>query len=125
MQNNRDPSRILPTAPAPARRRGRPRLAPDQVKKEPLTIRTTRGLKDALTAAATASGRSLAHEIEFRLERSLLADRSKTPDALRHERACAELAELFQIMLNDPERWLPERLLQPVEDQPKAKKRRP
>jgi hypothetical protein len=58
--------------PIPARRRGRPPLAPEEGKRYPLGIRTTKALRDALLSASRASGRSLAQEIEFRLERSFV-----------------------------------------------------
>ncbi len=40
-------------------------------KRYPLNMRTTRELRDTLTAAASQSGRSLAQEVEHRLEESL------------------------------------------------------
>jgi hypothetical protein len=49
---------------------GRPSLPPEQGKRYPVGIRTTKELKDLLQAAATASGRSVAQEIEHRLETS-------------------------------------------------------
>jgi hypothetical protein len=61
---------------------GRPRHYADEVKREPLNIRTTRALKDALVAAARRSGHSLAQEIEFRLWRSLQDDEF---EAMRQE----------------------------------------
>ena len=39
-------------------------------KRHPLSMRTTRALRARLEAAAEASGRSLAHEVEHRLEKS-------------------------------------------------------
>jgi hypothetical protein len=54
----------------PARQRGRPALPTEEVKRHALGIRTTKGLKDALQHAAESSGRSVAQEIEFRLEQS-------------------------------------------------------
>jgi hypothetical protein len=54
--------------PAPARRRGRPALPAEEAKRHPLGIRTTKKLKDLLQRAADSSGRSVAQEIEFRLE---------------------------------------------------------
>jgi hypothetical protein len=56
--------------PSPVRQRGRPALPPEQGKRYPIGIRTTKALRDALLNASRASGRSLAQEIEFRLERS-------------------------------------------------------
>jgi hypothetical protein len=56
-------------------RRGRPRLPEGEGKRYPLGIRTTKELRERLEAAAKASGRSLAQEVEFRLERSYEQDR--------------------------------------------------
>lgn len=56
-----------PYASAP---RGRPKLPAEQGKRHPLNIRTTRELKDLLRRAANSSGRSVAQEIEVRLEHS-------------------------------------------------------
>ena len=50
--------------------RGRPSKG-DLAKRSPLALRTTKALKEALINAAAESGRSLAHEIEVRLEASL------------------------------------------------------
>lgn len=52
------------------RPRGRPALPPEEGKRYALGIRTTRNLKDLLQKAADSSGRSVAHEIEHRLENS-------------------------------------------------------
>ena len=60
---------------------GRPRLAPGEGKKYPLSIRTTRELKAALVKASQASGRSMAQEMEHRLEQSL-DDERHLADAL-------------------------------------------
>jgi hypothetical protein len=57
-------------ARGPARRRGRPALPAEEGKRYPVGIRTTKALREALLSASRASGRSLAQEIEFRLERS-------------------------------------------------------
>ena len=53
-----------------AARAGRPKLSPDQLKRHAIAIRTTRDLADRLKSASKASGRSLAREIEYRLQRS-------------------------------------------------------
>lgn len=53
-----------------ARKRGRPALPADEVKRHALGIRTTKKLKDLLQHATDSSGRSVAQEIEFRLEES-------------------------------------------------------
>ena len=42
----------------------------------PVSLRVTEDLRDQLGATANAAGRSMAQEIEFRLERSLSDDRS-------------------------------------------------
>jgi hypothetical protein len=60
---------------------GRPPLAPGEGKKYPLSIRSTRELKAALVKASQASGRSMAQEIEHRLEQSL-DDQRHLADAL-------------------------------------------
>jgi hypothetical protein len=52
------------------KRRGRPALPPEKGKRYAIGIRTTKELRDLLQKAADSSGRSLAQEIEFRLERS-------------------------------------------------------
>jgi hypothetical protein len=61
---------LVPGPPPP--RRGRPALPAEAGKRYPLGIRTTKALRDALLSASHVSGRSLAQEIEFRLERSFL-----------------------------------------------------
>src|SRR5438045_2177725 len=50
---------------------GRPALPPGSGKRHALGIRTTEVLKARIESAARASGRSVAQEIEHRLERSL------------------------------------------------------
>jgi hypothetical protein len=59
------------TAKNSTRPRGRPALSAESVKRHALGIRTTKALKDALLRASEESGRSLAQEIELRLERSI------------------------------------------------------
>ncbi len=54
----------------PARKRGRPALPPEEGKRHPLNVRTTKELREKLDAAIRQSGRSLTQEIELRLERS-------------------------------------------------------
>jgi hypothetical protein len=56
------------------RPRGRPPVAPEKARRYPLGIRTTRELKDLLQHAADSAGRSVAQEVELRLERSFDAD---------------------------------------------------
>jgi TraY domain len=45
------------------------------IKRYPLNMRTTKQVRDRLAKAADKSGRSLAQEVEFRLERSLYVER--------------------------------------------------
>ena len=49
---------------------GRPPLGPNEGKRMVINTRTTKELHEKLTVYAKASGRSLSHEIESRLERS-------------------------------------------------------
>jgi hypothetical protein len=51
------------------RRRGRPPLPPESGKRYPLGVRVTQAMRDRLLAAAKKSGRSIAQETEFALER--------------------------------------------------------
>ena len=60
----------MPRAPQDRRPRGRPTLPSDEAKRHSLGIRTTKKIKDALQRAAELSGRSVAQEIEFRIEQS-------------------------------------------------------
>jgi hypothetical protein len=69
--------------------RGRPALPPEKGKRHAVGIRTTRGLKDLLQRAADFSGRSLAQEIEYRLEASF-----QTEDAFGGPRTAALLRSL-------------------------------
>jgi hypothetical protein len=62
--------RDMPRAPQDRRPRGRPTLPSDEAKRHSLGIRTTKKIKDALQRAAELSGRSVAQEIEFRIEQS-------------------------------------------------------
>jgi hypothetical protein len=52
------------------RKRGRPALPPEEGKRFPLNTRTTKELKERIEAAASQSGRSVAQEVERRLEQS-------------------------------------------------------
>ena len=56
------------------RKPGRPTETPGDAKRHPLNMRTTKALRDSLEEAAADSGRSLAQEVEYRLERSFLMD---------------------------------------------------
>lgn len=61
--------------PQPGKRgRGRPPLDPDKAKREPISFRTTRELRDKLDNAADNSGRSLAQEVECRLQQSFVQE---------------------------------------------------
>jgi hypothetical protein len=55
----------------------------------PMSVRTTEWLRVQLDRAAECSGRSLAQEIEFRLERSITEDRMRR--VIREELAQATL----------------------------------
>jgi hypothetical protein len=55
-------------------RPGRPKLPPNQVKRHTIAIRTTEDLVSRLKSASKASGRSLAREIEHRLQQSLVEE---------------------------------------------------
>jgi hypothetical protein len=52
------------------RKRGRPPKAEDEVKRHPIGVRTTKALKEKIEDAAAGSGRSVAQEVEARLEQS-------------------------------------------------------
>ncbi len=69
-------------AKTPTRKRGRPRLPADQGKRVPLNMRTTREVREKMEAAARRSGRSLAQEVEWRLEESLRAEETKYDEFL-------------------------------------------
>jgi hypothetical protein len=56
------------------RRSGRPALPPEAGKRHAVGLRTTKALKDSLEVAAGASGRSVAQEVEVRLEKSFERD---------------------------------------------------
>ncbi len=60
----------MPKEKAPTKRRGRPPKAPEEVKRVPLSLRTTPEFRKKFENAATKSGRSIAQEVEQRLERS-------------------------------------------------------
>jgi hypothetical protein len=55
----------------PSRKRGRPRLPVDKVKRVPLNMRTTPDVRAKIEAAAKRSGRSLAHQVEHMIEDAL------------------------------------------------------
>jgi hypothetical protein len=53
---------------APPRRRGRPRMHPDSVKRTALSLRTKREVRLRLDQRAAANARSLTQEVEFILD---------------------------------------------------------
>ena len=55
-------------------KRGRPPLPPEEGKRFPLNMRTTKELRNKLAESAENSGRSMAQEVEFRLEKSFLSE---------------------------------------------------
>ena len=75
--------------PQEKKTRGRPALPPEKGKRHAVGIRTTRELKDLLQRAVDLSGRSLAQEIEYRLEASF-----QTEDAFGGPRTAALLRAL-------------------------------
>jgi hypothetical protein len=75
--------------PQAKKARGRPALPPEKGKRHAVGIRTTREVKDLLQRAADLSGRSLAQEIEYRLEASF-----QTEDAFGGPRTAALLRSL-------------------------------
>lgn len=60
------------------KRRGRKSLPEGEGKRVPLNMRTTQDVRDRLEAAATLSGRSLAQEVERRLEQSFETKQTKS-----------------------------------------------
>ena len=77
---------------------GRPPLPPAEVKRHPVGICTTAQLKAQLESSAAASGRSVASEIEHRLERSIVIDALLSPEL---QRVALLVATTF---IADPER---------------------
>lgn len=67
-------------AAAPKRGPGRPTEREGESKRAPISMRTTQTIRAALEDAADRGGRSLAQEIEQRLERSLRQDEAHSPD---------------------------------------------
>ena len=77
------------------KQRGRPALPPEKGKRYAIGIRTTKELRGLLQQAADLSGRSLAQEIEFRLERSF--DRKQTlADAMLEKFGDVRLLDVFE-----------------------------
>jgi hypothetical protein len=77
---------------ATKQRRGRPSLPLEERKRYPLNMRATKELREKMEGAAHVSGRSLAQEVEFRLERSFMDDERFA--ALMGEDG-GEMAQLF------------------------------
>src|SRR5205814_9204847 len=59
---------------APRKRRAKSNPKPLAGKRYPLNMRTTREVREQIDRAATASGRSLVQEVEYRLEMSFAGD---------------------------------------------------
>lgn len=79
--------------PAEKKRRGRPALPANEGKRFPLNMRTTKDLRDQLELAAAGTGRSLAQEVESRLEASFLAENIKL-----EEFGGSEKYQIFRLM---------------------------
>ncbi len=62
---------------AKKRGRGRPKLAPGEGKRYPLSLRTTREIRELIEREAILSGRSLAQEAEYRIQKSFVDERAK------------------------------------------------
>jgi hypothetical protein len=78
---------------AEKKKRGRPTLPADEGKRFPLNMRTTKELRDRLESAAARTGRSLAQEVESRLEASFL-----TEDVKWEEFGGSEKHQIFRLM---------------------------
>jgi hypothetical protein len=74
------------------KRRGRPPKNDADVKRHPLGVRTTKALKEKLEAAAASTGRSVAQEVEYRLEESF-----------RGEKHIAIPLDLLKVMIQSAE----------------------
>jgi hypothetical protein len=74
------------------KRRGRPPLPTEQVRRHAIAIRTTKNLVDRLKEAGEASGRSLAREIEHRLEQSFEVQGN-------YDRLIARFAEMEKLLI--------------------------
>jgi hypothetical protein len=77
--------------------RGRPALAVDEGKRYPLSLRTTKDLKEKLESASRVSGRSIAQEVEHRLEQSFKTE-ANIADAIAAAMGGKSLAALFRLM---------------------------
>ncbi len=72
----------MPKTIQTARRRirGRPKLPAGEGKRYPLSLRTTREIRELVEQEALMSGRSLAHEAEYRIQKSFVDERAKYED---------------------------------------------
>lgn len=92
------------------RPRGRPALPPQEVKRHAIGFRTTKDLRDRLQTESEASGRSVAQEVEIRLQKSF--DERQTLNAhMADVLGGARLAALFRLFagLAGGETWLTDR----------------
>ncbi len=80
------------------KKRGRPALPPEEGKRYPLNMRTTKALRNRLQNAASTSGRSLAQETELRLERSFA--REDDLDGLFGEKSTYRLMVMLGSTIN-------------------------
>ena len=62
------------------RSRGRPKLPAGEGKRYPLSLRTTREIREVIEREAIMSGRSLAQEAEYRIQKSFADERAKYED---------------------------------------------
>jgi hypothetical protein len=80
----------------------------EEGKRDPLNVRVTRKIREQLQAAAAANGRSLAQEVEFRMEQSFKIDQAAVA-----EETMRKLQDLISVMakkiaageLPPPEAW--------------------
>ncbi len=85
------------------KKRGRPPLPPEAGKRFPLNMRTTKKIRDELQAAAHASGRSLAQEVENRLEQSFRVEKNRYRD-FRNKKTY-HLMRWFEVALRASEQF--------------------
>ena len=89
----------------PKKQLGRPPVAPEKAKRHSLGIRTTKELKELLRKAADSAGRSVAAEIEIRLERSAW----ETPVGPRTAALLRRLGDWVDILGYEGDEWLNDR----------------
>jgi hypothetical protein len=79
-------------------------------KRYPLNMRTTRGLRDRIEAAARASGRSLVQEVERRLEQSFeREDAAEANRAVLDDKAISRaIDDSYRVPLTEIGLWSPE-----------------